>query len=59
MFRGDVMLDMLLILVYLVFMFGIPVTTERVWINSVCSVKLERRQEIAARMTAIRYGVGA
>lgn len=44
------MIEMLLILVYLVFMFGIPVTTERVWIDSVCSVERERRKVVASRM---------
>ena len=51
------MLEMLLILVYLVFMFGIPVTTEKVWIDSVCTVKRERKMVLADRMNAISAGV--
>ena len=51
------MLEMLLILVYLVFMFGIPVTTEKVWIDSVCTVKRERKMVLASRMNTISTGV--
>ena len=57
--EGKPMLEMLLILVYLVFMFGIPVTTERVWIDSVCSVERRRREEFADRAVAIGLGVVA
>jgi hypothetical protein len=39
-------------------MFGIPVTTERVWIDSVCSVERKRREEFADRAVAIGLGVG-
>jgi hypothetical protein len=45
------MLEMLLIMVYLVFMFGIPVTTEKVWIESVCTVNRERRIMVANRLS--------
>jgi hypothetical protein len=38
------MLGTVLMLVYLVFMFGIPLTTEKVWIDSVCSVQTARRR---------------
>ena len=53
MIRGIPMLEMLLILVYLVFMFGIPVTTEKVWIDSVCTVKRERTMVLENRMNTI------
>ena len=49
MLRGMPVLEMLLILVYLVFMFGIPVTTEKVWIDSVCTVKRERKMVLVSR----------
>jgi hypothetical protein len=45
------MLEMLLIMVYLVFMFGIPVTTEKVWIESVCTVNRERKVLVASRLS--------
>jgi len=50
---------MLLVLVYLVFMFGIPVTTERVWIDSVSSVRRERQTSLADRMIAVATSTGA
>ncbi len=46
-------LEMLLVLVYLVFMFGIPVTTERVWIDSISSVERDRRALLRDRVVAI------
>ena len=52
------MLEMLLALVYVVFMFGIPVTTERVWIDSVSSVERERRTSLAERMVSIAAATG-
>jgi len=51
-------LEMLLALVYVVFMFGIPVTTERVWIDSVSSVERERRTSLAERMVSIAAATG-
>jgi len=42
------MLEMLLVLTYIVFMFGIPVTTERVWIDSVCAVERERKRLLSS-----------
>jgi hypothetical protein len=57
MLRGIPVLEMLLILVYLVFMFGIPVTTEKVWIDSVCTVRRERKIFLAQRMNTISAGV--
>jgi hypothetical protein len=57
MLRGIPVLEMLLILVYLVFMFGIPVTTEKVWIDSVCMVKKERKMVLASRINTISTGV--
>ena len=53
------MLEMLLVLVYLVFMFGIPVTTERVWIDSISSVEQKRRADFAERALGITIGVRA
>ncbi len=42
------MIELLLVVTYLVFMFGIPVTTERVWIDSVCMVERDRRRAISS-----------
>jgi len=50
--------EILLVLVYLVFMFGIPATTERVWIDSVSSVDRERRASVCERMLAIAAAAG-
>jgi len=41
-------IETVLILVYLVFMFGIPFTTEKVWIDIVSTVNRERTAVPAA-----------
>ena len=56
--EAGLVFEMLLVLVYLVFMFGIPVTTERVWIDSVSSVERERRALPNERIIAIAAPAG-
>ena len=56
--EAGLVFEMLLVLVYLVFMFGIPVTTERVWIDSVSSVERERRAWPNERIIAVAAAAG-
>jgi hypothetical protein len=43
------LLEASLILIYLVFMFGMPMATERVWIDSVSMVERERKAASSER----------